>query len=163
DPRPQPRVRVASARRGGLDHRRPDPRRGAAHPRRRPGVHLPPLPLRDPAPQAQPDRERAHHAPARRAPAGGGGRVAPTSAGGHLGAVMVMDGLRLTGIFTERDLMGRVVAPGLDPNTTRLAQVMTRNPDTIGADDTALDALQMMRKSGYRHLPVAKDGRIVGM
>jgi CBS domain-containing protein len=89
--------------------------------------------------------------------------AASLMAGRHIGAVMVMDGLRLTGIFTERDLMGRVVAPGLDPNTTRLAQVMTRNPDTIGADDTALDALQMMRKSGYRHLPVAKDGRIVGM
>jgi CBS domain-containing protein len=89
--------------------------------------------------------------------------AASLMSGRHIGAVMVMDGLRLTGIFTERDLMGRVVAPGLDPNTTRLAQVMTRNPDTIGADDTALDALQMMRKSGYRHLPVAKDGRIVGM
>src|SRR2546427_37431 len=76
--------------------------------------------------------------------------AASLMAGRHIGAVMVMDGLRLTGIFTERDLMGRIVAPGLDPNTTRLAQVMTRNPDTIGADDTALDALQMMRKSGLR-------------
>jgi CBS domain-containing protein len=89
--------------------------------------------------------------------------AASLMAGRHIGAVMVMDGPRLTGIFTERDLMGRVVAPGLDPNTTRLSQVMTRDPDTIGADDTALDALQMMRKSGYRHLPVAKDGKIVGM
>jgi CBS domain-containing protein len=89
--------------------------------------------------------------------------AASLMAGRHIGAVMVMDGQRLIGIFTERDLMSRVVAPGLDPNTTKLAQVMTRDPDTIDGDASALDALQMMRRSGYRHLPVAKQGRIVGI
>jgi CBS domain-containing protein len=81
----------------------------------------------------------------------------------HIGAVMIMDGNRLTGIFTERDLLGRVVAAGLDPDTVKLAQVMTRDPDTISGDDSALDALQMMRRSGYRHLPVTKGGQVVGI
>lgn len=81
----------------------------------------------------------------------------------HIGAVLVMDGPRLLGIFTERDLLARVVAPGLDPNDTRLSQVMTRDPDTIDAEASALDALQMMRRSGYRHLPVVSGGRVVGI
>ena len=81
----------------------------------------------------------------------------------HIGAVLIMDGPRLAGIFTERDLMARVVSPGLDPAATRLAQVMTRDPDTIDGDASALDALQMMRRSGYRHLPVARGDRIVGI
>lgn len=81
----------------------------------------------------------------------------------RIGAVMVIDGPRLVGIFTERDLLSKVVALKRDPDTVRLAEVMTRDPDTIGPDETAFAALDMMRKRGYRHLPVMDAGRLVGM
>ncbi len=81
----------------------------------------------------------------------------------RIGAVMVIDGARLVGIFTERDLLSKVVAMKRDPDTLRLAEVMTRDPDTIGPDETAFAALDMMRKRGYRHLPVMDAGRLIGM
>ncbi|MBI3453157.1 MAG: CBS domain-containing protein, partial [Rhodospirillales bacterium] len=63
----------------------------------------------------------------------------------RIGAVMVAAGDKLTGIFTERDLATKVVAAELDPAKVSLAQVMTRNPDSISPDDTALNALEMMQ------------------
>ncbi len=80
-----------------------------------------------------------------------------------VGAVMIIEGNTLVGIFTERDLATRVVAPGLDPDRVRLAEVMTRDPDTIRPDETARDALEKMQRCGYRHLPVVNVGTIVGM
>ena len=80
-----------------------------------------------------------------------------------IGCVLVMDGQALLGIFTERDLVTRVVAEGLDPDTTRLHDVMTRDPDTISADDMAIEALRLMDDGGFRHLPVLKDGQVVGV
>ena len=82
----------------------------------------------------------------------------------NIGAVMVGEGETLTGIFTERDLAFKVVAAGRDPDTVRLAEVMTRNPDTLRPEDSAHDALQRMSKHRYRHLPVVDDsGRVIGM
>lgn len=81
----------------------------------------------------------------------------------RIGAVVIVQDDRLIGIFTERDLSARVVAPGLDPDSVRLSDVMTRNPDTLGPDDTAMAALQKMRARGFRHLPVLMDGKVVGM
>jgi CBS domain-containing protein len=69
----------------------------------------------------------------------------------------------LEGIFTERDMVNRVVADGLDPDMTPLSKVMTANPDTIGASASALDALKAMNDRSYRHLPVVDEGRIVGV
>ncbi|HEX6980566.1 MAG TPA: CBS domain-containing protein [Alphaproteobacteria bacterium] len=80
-----------------------------------------------------------------------------------VGAVMIVEGNTLVGIFTERDLATRVVAPGLDPDRIRLAEVMTRDPNTIRPDETAHDALQKMQRYGCRHLPVVNVGTIVGM
>lgn len=81
-----------------------------------------------------------------------------------IGAVMIGEASRLIGIFTERDLAFKVVAAGRDPDAVRLAEVMTRDPDTLRPEDTAHDALQRMSQRGYRHLPVVDDsGRIVGM
>jgi CBS domain-containing protein len=79
------------------------------------------------------------------------------------GSVLVCDGDRLRGIFTERDLMTRVVSRGLDPRTTRLEQVMTRDPDRIESTATACEALWRMDEFGYRHLPVMKDGHVLGV
>jgi CBS domain-containing protein len=81
----------------------------------------------------------------------------------QVGAVLVTRDGALEGIFTERDLLHRVVAPGRDPNATRLVEVMTKNPDTIEADDYAIEALSRMSERGYRHLPVLDQGRLVGI
>lgn len=78
-------------------------------------------------------------------------------------AVLVMDGDRLTGILTERDMTVRVVAAGLDADATPVREVMTADPDTLAPDDTASDAIRMMRSRNYRHLPVVDRGRVVGM
>jgi CBS domain-containing protein len=81
----------------------------------------------------------------------------------RIGATMVLSEGRLVGIFSERDLTHRVVALGLDPETTRVVDVMTANPVTIGPSDHANDALDLMRTHGFRHLPVVEGGRPVGM
>jgi CBS domain-containing protein len=79
------------------------------------------------------------------------------------GSVLVCDGDRLRGIFTERDLMTRVVGQGLDPRTTRLERVMTRDPGRIEGTATAREALRRMDELGCRHLPVTEDGHVLGV
>ncbi len=81
----------------------------------------------------------------------------------HIGAVLVAVDGRLQGIFTERDVLARVVAVGLDPDHTVLGGVMTADPDTIAPNDTALEALRKMSEHGYRHLPVVDSDRLVGI
>ncbi len=81
----------------------------------------------------------------------------------HIGAVLVAVDGRLQGIFTERDVLARVVAAGLDPDDTVLGGVMTPNPDTVAPSDTASDALRRMTECGYRHLPVVNDDQLIGM
>lgn len=82
----------------------------------------------------------------------------------RIAAVLVTDGDRLRGIFTERDITARVVAAGRDPERTTLAEVMTADPDTLGPDARAIDALTLMEDRNYRHLPVAgADGRVLGI
>ena len=82
----------------------------------------------------------------------------------NVGAALVTDpDGRLVGIFTERDLLRRVVAQGRDPNTTSVADVMTADPDTVSPRQLAVDALRLMREGGYRHLPVLDGGRVVGV
>ena len=83
--------------------------------------------------------------------------------GRDVGRVLVTEGGRLTGIFTERDLMNRVVACGREPKATPLAEVMTTDPTTIPPKATALEALRLMEDSGYRHLPVVAGGRLLGI
>jgi CBS domain-containing protein len=81
----------------------------------------------------------------------------------HIGAVIVVENGRLAGIFTERDALFRVVAEGRDVKTTRLADVMTRNPQTVKPDQPFSVALQMMYGGKFRHVPVVEDGRPVGI
>lgn len=81
----------------------------------------------------------------------------------HIGAVLIGSDGRLEGIFTERDLLIRVVAGGRDLDATKLAEVMTPDPDTVGPDDLASLALERMRAAGYRHVPVVEDGAVVGI
>jgi len=81
----------------------------------------------------------------------------------NVGALLVVDGSRLCGIFTERDALFRVLAEGRDPGATRVGQVMTPQPQTIHPDRPFLDALRIMHKGRFRHLPVVEDERPLGM
>ncbi|MEO8676202.1 MAG: CBS domain-containing protein [Casimicrobiaceae bacterium] len=79
-----------------------------------------------------------------------------------IGAVLVMDGGKLAGIFTERDVLRRVIEPGLDPRITRVGEVHTAEPRTIAADARATDALDLMVAGNFRHLPVVGNGAVQG-
>ncbi len=81
----------------------------------------------------------------------------------NVGAVMVVEGDKLVGVFTERDALFRVVAAGLDVTNTPLSMVMTKNPQSIAPDRSFVQALGMMHEGRYRHLTVVEDGRPVGM
>jgi CBS domain-containing protein len=80
-----------------------------------------------------------------------------------VGSVLVMEGGQLRGIFTERDVLWRVVAAGLDPKTTPLSQVMTRNPITVGPDTPIQSVMDVFTEKRFRHLPVVDDGRLLGV
>ena len=82
---------------------------------------------------------------------------------GKVGAVLVVEEGRLVGIFTERDALFRVMAPGLDPTNTELRAVMTRDPTTVAPDETFGYALLLMHEKGFRHTPVVENGRPVGV
>jgi CBS domain-containing protein len=87
-----------------------------------------------------------------------------TMYGEHIGAVAVVDDNRLIGIFSERDLMNRVVLKGLDPLMTRVGDVMSSPVVTIQRALTADDALKLMDEKHIRHLPVVNtDGTLAGM
>lgn len=82
----------------------------------------------------------------------------------RIGALLVMDGARIAGIFTERDALNKVLAGNLDPDRTPLAQVMVAEPLCIRADRPLSHALHMMAEGGFRHVPVVEDdGRAIGM
>ena len=79
------------------------------------------------------------------------------------GAVMVVEGKRLVGIFTERDAVFRVMARGRDAQMTRLADVMTPAPRTLGPDEPYGHALLVMHENGFRHIPVVDKGVPIGI
>ncbi len=81
----------------------------------------------------------------------------------RVGAILVMDGETLEGIFTERDALNRVLAEGRDPETTRVSEVMTRDPVTLAPDAAAIDALRLMSEIGFRHLPIIENNRVYGV
>jgi CBS domain-containing protein len=81
----------------------------------------------------------------------------------NVGAVMVIEDDCLVGICTERDIVFRVVAKGLDTKATRLADVMTMCPQTIAPEKPFGYALLLMHEKGFRHLPVVQDGKVVGI
>ncbi|MBI3042125.1 MAG: CBS domain-containing protein [Betaproteobacteria bacterium] len=80
-----------------------------------------------------------------------------------VGAVMIVDRESLVGIFTERDVVTRVIARDCDVRTTRLADVMTAEPQTIDPDKSFGYALLMMQENGFRHVPVVENGKVIGM
>ena len=81
----------------------------------------------------------------------------------NIGAVPVMHGEKLVGIFSERDLMKRVVAEGRDPRSLCMAEVMTDDPLTVDVLEDVEACMALMRRHNFRHLPVCHEGQLVGI
>ncbi len=83
----------------------------------------------------------------------------------NCGSVLILDlSGKMLGIVTERDLMTRVLAKALNPATTLVSEVMTRNPQCVGPDLLVSDAVLIMIERGFRHLPVVSAaGKILGV
>ena len=80
-----------------------------------------------------------------------------------IGGVLVLDQGRLVGIFTERDVMRRVVATGLDPAATLVSAVMTRDVVTASADQAIAECRALMSSRRIRHVPVQDGAALVGV
>jgi signal-transduction protein with cAMP-binding, CBS, and nucleotidyltransferase domain len=92
------------------------------------------------------------------------GKAAEAMAAARIGSMLVVYAKgKLMGIFTERDALVRVIAAGLDPKTTKLSQVMTPDPQTVGPDRPLGHALHMMFEGGFRHVPVVDGGKPLGV
>ncbi|MFO1278164.1 MAG: CBS domain-containing protein [Burkholderiaceae bacterium] len=81
----------------------------------------------------------------------------------NAGAVLVVQDERLVGIFTERDVVFRVIARDLDPAATPLEAVMTPSPRTLEPNRTYGHALLLMQENGFRRVPVVQEGRLLGI
>jgi len=82
----------------------------------------------------------------------------------RVGAVLVIQGDgSLVGIFTGRDAVHRVLAEEKSPASTKLADVMTRGPDTMPPGKSAIEVLRLMEDGRYRHVPIVEDGKVVGI
>ena len=81
----------------------------------------------------------------------------------NIGAVTVMDGSLLVGIFSERDVINRVIAKGLRPETTLVSSVMTAELVVARADETNELCMRKMKQAGCRHLPVVDGDTLLGV
>ena len=82
---------------------------------------------------------------------------------GKFGALIVMDGGRLIGIFTERDALNKVLAGSLDPSNTKVSKVMTKDPYCIGPSTTVGDAMHVITERRFRHLPIVDNGKVLAV
>lgn len=89
-------------------------------------------------------------------------RAAEYMAKNNIGALPVMEAQRLVGVFSERDVINRVVARGLEPANTRVADVMTTNLVIAESDETYEDCLKKMKQANCRHLPVVEGETLIG-
>ena len=80
-----------------------------------------------------------------------------------VGAVMVVENGALAGIFSQRDVVVRVVAQGRDARSVRVGEVMTLHPISVGPDVTFGHAMLLMQEHGVRHLPVVENGKPIGL
>lgn len=80
----------------------------------------------------------------------------------NVGAAPVLDGTKLVGIFSERDIMSKVVTQGLDPQRTRISEVMSTTLRTLNPESSCEEAMLMMQTHGIRHLPVCDGNTLVG-
>ena len=81
----------------------------------------------------------------------------------NIGALPVLRNGELAGIFSERDIMNRVVAIGRMPGTTKVSEVMTANPKSVNVNETVENSLFLMREFGFRHLPITDGKELKGL
>jgi CBS domain-containing protein len=81
----------------------------------------------------------------------------------NVGAVCVLEGDRLVGILSERDMMKRVIAPNRDPAVIKVSEVMTPNPVIVEASESRDACAQIMKRAGVRHLPVIDGDKLLGL
>jgi signal-transduction protein with cAMP-binding, CBS, and nucleotidyltransferase domain len=89
--------------------------------------------------------------------------VARRMAALNVGAILVLENGQVRGIFSERDLLTRVVVAGMNPDTTQVGRVMSTDLATIEESASSEDAMEMMRRKSCRHLPVMRGPKVVGM
>jgi CBS domain-containing protein len=80
-----------------------------------------------------------------------------------VGALMVMEGEQLVGVFSERDYTRKIALQGRDSKLTRVAEIMTRNVISVAAETGTRDCMALMSRSKIRHLPVLKGSTVLGM
>lgn len=81
----------------------------------------------------------------------------------HVGSLIVENEGNLVGIFTERDLLSRVVSAGLDYKKTQVAVVMSTNVIGLDSSKSLCHALHLMHRHSFRHVPVFEDGSVIGI
>ncbi len=81
----------------------------------------------------------------------------------NIGAVPVLHDNKLVGIFSERDIMKRVVAEARDPRTTKVSEIMTKDPVTVTPESTVGECMVLMRDHNCRHLPICQDNALWGL
>lgn len=81
----------------------------------------------------------------------------------RIGSLLVIENDQPVGIFTERDVMKRVVGLGKDPAATRVDDVMSREMACVSPSTTVGEAMKIITEKRFRHLPVVEDGRVLGM
>lgn len=81
----------------------------------------------------------------------------------RIGAMLVMNGAKLAGIFTERDVLTRVISASLDPRVTPVSQVMSANVLTIAPEATVQQVMDIFAEKRCRHLPVIQNDKLVGL
>ena len=82
---------------------------------------------------------------------------------GKIGALIVMDGERLIGIFSERDALNKAAAGDLDPGNTKVSEVMTKDPYCISPTMTVSDAMKLITERRFRHLPIVDNGKVLAV
>ena len=82
---------------------------------------------------------------------------------GKIGALIVMDGGQLVGIFTERDALNKVLAGSLDPGNTKVSEVMTKDTYCIGPATTVGHAMQLITERRLRHLQIVENGKVLAV
>ncbi|MGK5092326.1 CBS domain-containing protein [Deltaproteobacteria bacterium TL4] len=81
-----------------------------------------------------------------------------------IGTVLIVEDGKLLGIFSERDLLMRVMVQHKNPETTLLKEVYTSNPITVSENTPVKECVQLLRKHGFRHLPVTNHkGKVIGI
>ncbi len=89
--------------------------------------------------------------------------AAKTMADRHIGALLVVEGGKPVGIFTERDILARVLLECKDARAMKVGEAMTKDPVVIGRDTSVKEAMAIMTERRCRHLPVIEDETLVGL